>query len=239
MHKVINWLEHWKNKKGPLFYLMLYGLLVNYKDERFSPRAIDDWNEVAGWFLYNFHDDRLALDASHKAIEIDEKCKESWYMEGVAYEEMGRDKRALSALSEAILLDGGYMEAREKRAHLYGKIGSYSKAHEEYIEMAQANNGYVMSWQEWGELLERHGKCSEAVTATTVCNNRCDDTNFWLSIGKRLSHNYLYRDQALEACDRAIACDSSNKEALNLKTALMEKEALYAEQLKSHAKKIV
>lgn len=239
LHKTVSWLEHWQNKSGPLFYLMLYRLLAKYKNEAFSQRAINDWNELAAWLLYKYHDDKLALDASHKAIEVDAGCKDSWYMEAVAYEEMGEYNKSLSALNEAVKIDKKFIEAREMMARIYTRLGLFREAHNEYMQLAQVNNRYQPPWQDWAMMLAKHGKCSEIAAASMEGMGRCKDTQFWFTLGNRLALNYLHWDQAFEAYDRAVACDSSNAEAITMKVLLMEKEVFYQEQLESHAKNLL
>lgn len=238
LHKTVTWLEHWQNKSGPLFYLMLNRLLNRYKDEEFSQRARDDWNELTAWLLFKYHDDKLALEASHKAIELDAGCKDSWYMEGVAYEELGEHNKALSALQEAIQIDGNFLEAREVRARVFSQLGMYREAHQEYLSLSHVNNRYQPPWQLWGKMLEKHGSCGEALAAFEEGVDRCEDSQFWLALANRLALNYLHHDEALQAYDRAIFCDSSNSQAREMKMDLIARDRGYQRQQQSHAKNL-
>lgn len=238
LHKRVAWLEHWQNKSGPLFYMMVTQLLNKYKNEVFSQRARDDWNELTAWLLFKYHDDKLALEASHKAIELDAGCKDSWYMEGVAYEELGEHEKALSALNEAIQIDGKFLEAHEVLAQVYTKLGMYREAHQEYLMLSQANERYQPPWQQWGKMLEKHGKCSEVIAAAMEGVDRCKDSQFWLSLANRLSHNNLYREEALMTYDQAIFCDSSNSIAREMKMDVIQREKFYDRQIQSHAKNL-
>ena len=179
-----------------------------------------------------------AIDALLRAIALDERFAEAYYLLGLCQRDAQHPDLARRALEKSIELQPGLLHAREELADLYGALGRTDSRLTQLVALNALNPG-VSREVTLGLAYARSGQADLAVTTLGRAAERYPDYPYayvalgrvWLEIAQARSDRIALQ-KAIEALEGAVGSDDSS-EALTLfgRALLMTSDEETAERM--------
>ena len=106
-----------------------------------------------------------ALAHIEKALSLDPRCAESWYMKGGVLIDTGNFKEGLANCDKAILIDQNHEQAWSKKALALFHLEQFEAALAASIRASTLDGNDVSAWYIRGVCLDELGRSDEAQVA--------------------------------------------------------------------------
>ncbi|HUQ26734.1 MAG TPA: tetratricopeptide repeat protein [Burkholderiales bacterium] len=187
---------------------------------------------------YNFGRAAEAIDPLQRAIALDERFAEAYYLLGLCHRDVQHPELAQRALDRAVELQPTLLHAREELADLYGAQGKTASRLAELERLNVLDPG-VSRAVTLGLALARAGQPNRAVVTLAGAAETYPDYPYayvalgrvWLEIAQA-ANDRVALSKAIEALEGAVGSDDSS-EALTLfgRALLMTSDEVTAERM--------
>lgn len=194
------------------------------------------WDAHLPWLergddLFTLNRYQEAITAYEKVLQIQPGLDPIWFKQGLAHEALGNYEAAVAAYDRVLQLHPEDYLAWLKRAKVLEALGRYEGALAAYDEVLrlQADNYWV--WCDRAQALEVLNRREEALAAYERAVQLKPDFTLALARRKEILRDLhrveqLYQlqhyDEAIAACDRAIAADESDSHAWLMRAMALE-----------------
>ena len=159
---------------------------------------------LLGYGLYVNSRTDEALDASAKALKLDESCVQAWDVKGMVFEDRENWDEAFASFDKVTLLDPSQQISWEKRGRALRKLERFDEALQSYERAIAINQDDFASWIGKGETLGEIHNFEAGVLALDRALEINTDNKRALSIRASMFSVLGRSNEALADCERAV-----------------------------------
>ncbi|HEY9734871.1 MAG TPA: tetratricopeptide repeat protein [Trichocoleus sp.] len=205
-----------------------------------SPPALahgySTWDTHLAWLergddLFNLNRYQDAIAAYDKVLQIQPSQDATWFKQGLAYEALGNYEAAVMSFDRVLQLRPEDYLAWLKRAKALEALQRYDGALAAYDEVLRIQPDNYWAWCDRAQVLEQLGRGEAALAAYERAIQLKPDFTLALERRKHMLQSLqrveqLYQlqhyDEAIAACDRAIAADETDSAAWLMRAMALE-----------------